>query len=77
MTDYTIGEPVDDIPPIGSRATKANWSDFYQAARKAAGRWVPIDVKDSGLARQLAALAKRQQYDAEARKQVVYLRVRQ
>lgn len=75
--NYTIGEPVDVVPPSITTNVRDDWSHAYQAAREARGRWVPITMPDPNRARNLAAVAKkRNRMDAEARGRVVYLRVR-
>lgn len=73
---YTIGDPVDAVPEVVTIKQRDDWSHAYRAAERAAGLWVPVTMPDSTRARNLAAVAKRRRgMEAEARKNVAYLRV--
>ena len=73
---YTIGEPVDTVPPVvKTNKPRDNWSFCWQAAEEAQGRWVPIAMPSTLSARNLAAIAKkRKQLDAESRGAICYFR---
>lgn len=74
--NYTIGEPVDTIPPVAYTNRRDDWRYAYQAARQAEGRWVPITMLDASRARNLASVAKkRKRMEAEARDRICFLRV--
>lgn len=77
---YAIHEPVTELPPVAfSNGTRHGWDLAYLAARRAKGLWVPVAFPDRADARRLAEVARKrtqQDFEAEVRGNVVYLRVK-
>lgn len=77
MTDYTVGPPQADLPPVVRPPKAQDWSRAYFAARQARGAWVPIVCMDRAQARQLKDGSKKQPgVQAVLRGSICYLRVR-
>lgn len=74
---YTIGDPVDQIPPVvRTNAPREHYGQCYGAAKEAKGKWVPITMPDIDRAKRFASVArKRHGVECESRGRVVFLRV--
>lgn len=80
MNTYTIGLPVNEVPPQTLPSGRNDtWDLCYRAAMNAYGKWVPIRFDDPTKARRLAEVARRRTTlpcDAEIRGAICFLRVR-
>ena len=73
--EMQIGAPMSDTEvPTPRLGPGSQYSEVYDAVRKAGGRWVPVTFEDTAVAKKAAQAWRASRRDVRGRGLVVYVR---